>query len=67
MSLKNLHDTLKRKFDVVYDTRPTMAYIPSGSLSFVQDAFFSTLPCMSILPSTLRVQPPRFHLFPQVK
>jgi len=66
MNLKNLHDTLQG-FDVVSDARPTMAYIPSGSLSFAQDAFFSTQPCISILPSTLRVQPPRFHLFPKVK
>jgi len=66
MNLKNLHDTLQR-FDVVSDARPTMAYIPGGSLSFVQEAFFSTLPYISILPSTLPVQPPRFHSFPEVK
>jgi len=65
MSRKNLHDTPQR-FDLVSHARPTMAYIPGGSLSFVQEAFFSTLPCISILPSTLRVQPPRFHLFPEV-
>ncbi len=39
MSRKNLHDTLQR-FDLVSDVRPTMAYIPGGSLSFVQEAFF---------------------------
>jgi hypothetical protein len=53
MSRKNLHDTPQR-FDLVSHARPTMAYIPGGSLSFVQEAFFSTLPCISIVPSTLR-------------
>jgi hypothetical protein len=38
MSPKNLHDTLQR-FDVVSDARPTMAYIPSGSLNFCSRCF----------------------------